>query len=97
MSAPYYLTPGICGKHQVSQLNGVSCGFFMDMLYRVKKVHFSDFLAVLGLLSCFGCARSSLLHGLFSLVASSGGYSLVAVHRLLMEVAFLVEHRLKGR
>ena len=57
------------GNYQVSQHNDVSCVFFMDILYQVKKVHFSlslslslsfFFLAVLGL---------SLLHGLFSLVA----------------------------
>ena len=29
-----------------------------------------------------------------SLVAASGGYSLVAMHRLLIAVASLVEHRL---
>ena len=32
----------------------------------------------------------------FPLVAASGGYSLVAVGRLLTEVASLVEHRLWG-
>ena len=41
------------------------------------------------------CAGSSLLHAGFSPVAASGGYSLVAVHRLLIAVASLVvEHRL---
>ena len=40
----------------------------------------------------FGCAGSSLLTG-FSLVATSGGYSLVAMHGLLIAVASLiVEH-----
>ena len=44
----------------------------------------------------FGCARSSLLHGL-CLVAASGGYSLVVVLRLLISVASLiVEHGLLG-
>ena len=33
------------------------------------------------------------VHG-FLLVAESGGYSLVEVHRLLTEVTSLVEHRL---
>ena len=42
----------------------------------------------------FGCAGSSLLHGL-SLVAESRGYSLVVVCRLLIAVASLVlEHGL---
>ena len=45
-------------------------------------------------LSLFHCARSLLLLGL-SLVAMSKGYSLVAMHRLLISVASLVaEHRL---
>ena len=44
----------------------------------------------------FGCAGSSLLTG-FSLVATSGGYSLVAMHGLLIAVASLiVEHRVQG-
>ena len=38
----------------------------------------------------FGCAGSLLLRGL-SLIAASGGYSLVAVHRFLLAAAFLVE------
>ena len=38
----------------------------------------------------FGCAGSLLLHGLLSLVAVSGGYSLVAVHGLLTAVASTV-------
>ena len=43
------------------------------------------FLAVLSLGCCVG----------FSLVASSRGFSLVAVHRFLISVAsFVVEHRL---
>ena len=37
----------------------------------------------------FGCAWSLLLRGLFLVVVSSG-YSLVAVHRLLIAVASLV-------
>ena len=37
----------------------------------------------------FGCAGSSLLSSL-SLVVTSGGYSLVVVHRLLILVASLV-------
>ena len=42
----------------------------------------------------FGCAGSSLLCGL-SLVVVSGGYSLAAVQRLLIEVTSLVtENRL---
>ena len=44
----------------------------------------------------FGCAGSSLLDS-FSLVADSGGYSVVMVHRLLIMVASLVaEHRHLG-
>ena len=44
----------------------------------------------------FGCTRSSLLRGL-SLVAVSWGYSLVAVHGLLIEVvSLIVEHRHTG-
>ena len=42
------------------------------------------FLVVLGLHWCMG----------FSLVAVNGGYSLVAVHKLLIAVASLVAHRL---
>ena len=42
------------------------------------------FLAVLGLYCFVG----------FSLVAASGGYSLVGVHRLLIAVASLAEHGL---
>ena len=41
----------------------------------------------------FGCARSSLLCGGFSLVAASGGYSAVAMHGLLLVVASLVAER----
>ena len=38
-----------------------------------------------------------MLRGLFSLVAASGGYSLVAEHELLIAVAFLVaEYELQG-
>ena len=39
----------------------------------------------------FGCAESSLLHAGFSLLGGNGGYSLVAVCRLLIAVASLVE------
>ena len=43
-----------------------------------------------------GCTRSSLLCGL-TLVAVSGGYSLVAVHGFLIEVvSLIVEHRHMG-
>ena len=43
----------------------------------------------------FGQAESSLLHSGFSLVATSGGYSLIVVHRLLLVASSLVgEHRL---
>ena len=43
----------------------------------------------------FGCAGSSLLRGLSSLVSVSRGYSLVMVCRLLLEVtALAVERRL---
>ena len=38
----------------------------------------------------FDCARSSLLGMGFSLLVTSRGYSLVAVHRLLIAAAFLV-------
>ena len=41
----------------------------------------------------FGCARSSLLCGGFSLVAASGGYSADAMHGLLLVVASLVAER----
>ena len=41
----------------------------------------------------FGCARSSLLHGLFS-SCGEGGSFLVAVHRLLIAVVSLVKHGL---
>ena len=44
-----------------------------------------------------GCSGSSLLSAGFSLVAASGGPSLVAVCRFLIAVAFLVvEHGLQG-
>ena len=39
----------------------------------------------------YGCAGSSFLHGL-SLVVASGGYSLVAILRLLTVVASLVAY-----
>ena len=43
----------------------------------------------------FGCAGSSFLRGLSSLVSASRGYSLVMVCRLLIEVtALAVERRL---
>ena len=45
-------------------------------------------------LSISGCDVSARLRGL-SLVVVSGGYSLVAVHRLIV-VAFLVEYGLLG-
>ena len=44
----------------------------------------------------FVCAGSSLLCGLFSLAAASGGYFLVAVLRPLVVAASLVEHRFSG-
>ena len=45
----------------------------------------------------YGCSGSSLLSAGFSLVAVSGGPSLVVVSRFLMVVAFLVvEHGLQG-
>lgn len=43
----------------------------------------------------FGCAVSLLLCVGF-LIAVSGSYSLFVVHKLLTEVAFLVEHGLLG-
>ena len=46
----------------------------------------------------FGCAGSSLLHAgyfFFFPAAASGGYSLVAVHGLLIvKVSLVTEHRL---
>ena len=45
------------------------------------------------LIFIFDCAGPLLLCG-FSLVVASGGYSLVAVHRLLIAVASFVEHGL---
>ena len=42
------------------------------------------------LIFIFDCTGSSLLYVDFSLVAESGGYSLVAVHGLLIAVASLV-------
>ena len=60
----------------------------------VPLVRFLKFFLSGSLFKIFGCAGSSLLHGL-SLVAVSGGYSLVAVCRLLITVASLVvKHRL---
>ena len=54
------------------------------------------FLHVYFYLFIFGCAGSSLLHGL-SLVVVSRGYSLVAVCGLLTALASLVaEHGLQG-
>ena len=41
----------------------------------------------------FGCARSALLCGFFSVVAASGGHSKAAVCGLLMAVASLVVER----
>ena len=60
---------------------------FLELLafFCFFKQNFYLFLAVLGLFCCVG----------FSLVAASGGYSLVAVLRLLIAVASLVaEHGL---
>jgi len=52
-------------------------------------------LKVILLIYLFGCAGSSLLHGLFSIVVSEG-YFLVVVGRLLIVGASLVtEHRLQ--
>ena len=57
------------------------CGFSLLYVFKLTNL----FMAVLGLHCCTG----------FCLVAASGGYSLVAVHRLPIEVASLVaEHRL---
>ena len=47
------------------------------------------------LIFIFDCAGPLLLCG-FSLVVASGGYSLAAVHRLLIAVASFVEHGLQG-
>ena len=44
---------------------------------------------------CFGCAGSLLLHAGFLWLWQSGAI-LVAVHRLPVEVASLVERRLRG-
>ena len=44
--------------------------------------------------SLFGCAGSSLSHGLLPLVAVSGDCSLVVVHEfLIVEVSLVSEHR----
>ena len=60
----------------------------------VPLARFLKFFLSGSLFKIFGCAGSSLLHGL-SLVAVSGGYSLVAVCRLLVVGAsLLVEHGL---
>ena len=60
---------------------------FQDLLPFFKKKNIY--------LLIFGHAESSLLHSGFSLVATSGGYSLIVVHRLLLVVSSLVgEHRL---
>ena len=40
------------------------------------------------------CTGSLLLHGLSLVAVASGGYSLAVVHRCLLAVASLVEHRL---
>ena len=55
----------------------------------LMKCMISFFKIILFLIFIFGCAGSSLLHGL-SLVAVSGGCSLVAVRELLIAVASLV-------
>ena len=56
---------------------------FISFLFKFFKIYL--FLAVLGLCCCTG----------FSLVASSGGYSLVSVHRLFILISVLVvEHGL---
>ena len=47
------------------------------------KIYFESFIYLL-----FGCPGSSLLHGLFC--SCGGGDTLVAVHGLLIAVAFLV-------
>ena len=52
-------------------------------VFTLKFIYFV--LAVLGLHCC----------AYFPLVEASRGYSLVAVHGLLISVAFLVEHRLQ--
>ena len=59
---------------------------FSEKLTFLKKlIHVLIYLAVLGLHCCM----------VFSLVALSGGYSLVAMHGILIGVASLVaEHRL---
>ena len=56
---------------------------------------FSFIFVFINLFIYFGFAGSSLLFKLFLAVAS-GSNSLVAVHRLLIAVASLVEHRLEG-
>ena len=56
----------------------------------LPSVHdYCIFLVFLKILFIFGSAGSSLLSGL-SLVAASGGYSLVAMCRLLIVVASLI-------
>ena len=54
--------------------------------YGKCMLNFSNFLKNLFI---FGCVGSLLLHAGFSLVAASGGYSVV-VHRLLIAVTSLV-------
>ena len=54
---------------------------FIHKLHQ-SKLELSIF-KIIYLFVCFGCTRSSLLRGL-SLVAASGGYSLVVVLRLLL-------------
>ena len=53
------------------------------------------FISLKKCLFIFGCAGSSLLHGL-SLVVASGGYSLVAMGRLLIAVGNLCNCRNKA-
>ena len=52
--------------------------------------HFEDCLIYLFVHYLFGRVRSSLLHGVFSLVAGNGGYSLIAFCGLPIAVASLI-------
>ena len=63
----------------------LSLPFKIFILFYLVLIHsfIHSFLAVLGLCCCLG----------FSLVAASGGYSLVAVSRLLIVLASLVVER----
>ena len=84
-----YLTYSHCSLLKVNIVGGVlrtDCvclKLYIDLIlemYILLLFYFLKFLAVLGLRCCTG----------FSLVAASGGYSLVAACRLLMAVASLV-------